>query len=154
MSINTLLNIYGTNNYGVLSYIVHHKNYQIESLEYVLDGIGAKIYGLCDFSTDYSLSLIEIILPSTDKIDTWINFVLSESRKRAFPLTWLMFDGAFGSCDDCFSEWQKNQTYALVSPEIEVVYKKNLDDLKDEKWQLLVSQAEIRFKELSLTNFE
>ena len=141
MTLTEFLSVYGTVRYDLLFYVICEES---EFVELPSDfSFEAKIstHELCYYESSNKLILIDVKVFSEKLIDTYLSKILNFLSKSTTKLAWCMFDGAFGSCTECFSEWQKQYIYAVFSPKLGIHYCATREEMLSQQWQRLLDRA-------------
>ena len=146
MALTQFLSVYGTVRYDLLFYVICG---QSEFVELPSDfSLEAKIstHQLCFYESNNKMVLIDVKVFSEEFIDTYLYKILNFLSNSTAKLVWCMFDGAFGSCTECFSEWQKQQIYAVFSPKLGIHYCATREEMLSQQWQRLLDRAAFIFQ--------
>jgi hypothetical protein len=148
MDISKYLNVYGTSKFSILLYLVSTSDNSIGFSEMSPPRLTLVKHYLCKYPSKNRLFLVEITCESYTDALTWVKAILARVEQEKTLLAWCMFDGAFGSCGDCFGEWQRQQIYAIYSADLGGKYCFNKETLLSGSWQEILLQGEQVFKGL------
>lgn len=140
------LSVYGTVRYDLLFYVICGKSDFIELPSDFNSEAKISTHELCCYESNNKIVLIDVKVSSEDLIGAHLRKILDFLSKSTAKLAWCMFDGAFGSCAECFSDWQKQQIYAVFSPKLGIHYCVAREEMLSKQWQRLLDRAAFIFQ--------
>jgi hypothetical protein len=135
MDISNYLSVHGTENYSVLFYLIAKSSLVIDYSKTSLPKLNLSTHDLCQYTSDNKLVLMEVTCKGYQDALFWVESIISEAKYNELKFIWCMFDGAFGSCDELFTEQQMQQIYAVYSVDFGEEYCFEMEFLLSEHWQ-------------------
>ena len=148
MTFTEYLKIYGTDEYNLLFYVVCGRSTVIHLPISPTHLVKSSFYNLCEYKNgERKLLLIDVTFSSESLLNLYLLDTLKVFSSYDVSIAWCMFDGAFHSCTECFTEPHREHIYAVYSPLIGINYCNSMEDLTSEKWQRILDQARVEFEQ-------
>jgi hypothetical protein len=152
MRVRDALLIEGTSRFAILCYAIvpmPKLSAASESLRLSARASNSRIHKLVDETWPNGVLLGEFYLDDERHIATTVASVCQQMFDVASPLAvWCMYDGAFGTYDDIFSEESASQTYAFCFHRGEPVVVLDERFLASAEWSAIIADCRSRFRSI------